>query len=43
MLMECGRMPLELTHVAHMTQGDFYGTEQSFVTTRPFSLRIDLV
>ena len=40
---ECGRKPLELTHVAHMTQGDFYGTEPSHVAIRQLSLRIDLV
>lgn len=30
------------THVAHMTEGDFYGSEQSFVMEEPGEVRIEL-
>ncbi len=31
------------THVAHMTEGDFYGSEKSYVMTKNDSVRIELV
>jgi len=35
--------PTSKTHVASMTDGDFFGNEQSFTTTAPVTVRIELL
>jgi len=36
-------LPSSKTHVAAMTEGDFFGDEQSFTTTAPVTVRVELV